>query len=47
MQTAAEEEVYVGANITTNKPVKHQVRLSDADTQATTWNITGRNPIEH
>jgi len=39
MKTAAKEEVYGMANMTADKRVKFQVRLSDAETEATTWNL--------
>ena len=36
IMTAAEDEVYAVANMTTDKRVQHQVRLSDAEIEATT-----------
>jgi len=50
MKTAAEEEVYAVANMTTDMHVEFQVRLSDAENGATTGSIadTDRiaNPLE-
>jgi hypothetical protein len=40
MKTAAEEEVYGVANMTANNHVEFQVRQSDMETEATTWNTT-------
>jgi len=39
MKTAAEEEVNGAVNMTADKPVEFQVRLSDAETEATTWSM--------
>jgi len=39
IKTAAEEEVYGAVNMTLNKRVEFQVRLSDAETEATTWSL--------
>jgi len=36
---AAEDEAYVAANMTTNKPLQCQIRLSHAETEATTWSL--------
>jgi len=45
MKTAAEEEVDAAVNMTTDKRVEFQVRLSDAKTEATTWSIADMDPI--
>jgi len=37
IKTAAEEEVYGAVNLTADKRVEFQVRLSDAETEANTW----------
>ena len=37
--TAAEEKAYGAANMTTDKRVQFQIRLSDAETEATTWSM--------
>jgi len=42
---AANEEVYCAANRTTNKCVECQVRLSNAETEATAWTITDTDRI--
>jgi len=39
MKTAAEDEAYGAANITADKRLQFQVRLSDAETEATTWSL--------
>jgi len=39
IETAAEEEVYRAVNMTADKRVEFQVRLSDAETEATTWSL--------
>jgi len=39
IKTAAEEEVYGAINMTADKRVEFQVRLSDAETEATTWSL--------
>jgi len=39
IKTAAEEEVCGAVNMTANKRVKFQDRLSDAETEATTWSL--------
>ena len=39
MKTAAEEEVYGAINMTADEREDLQVRLSDAETEATTWSI--------
>ena len=45
MTTAAEEEVYEAANMTANKRVKFQIRLSDAETEATSLSIADTDRI--
>jgi hypothetical protein len=45
MKTAAEEEVYGAVNIAADKRVEFQVRLSDAETEATTWSIVDMDRI--
>jgi len=39
MKIAAQEDMYRGANMTPNKHVEFQIRLSDAETENTTWSI--------
>ena len=39
MKTAAEDEVYGAANMTADKRLQFQIRLSDAETDATTWSL--------
>jgi len=39
MKTAAEDEPYGATNMTTDKPLQFQVRLSDAETEGTTWSL--------
>jgi len=39
MKTAAEDEAYGVANMTANKRLQCQIRLPNADTQATTWSL--------
>jgi len=39
MKTAADDEAYRAANMTADKPLPFQVRLSDAETEATTWSL--------
>jgi hypothetical protein len=45
MKTAAEEEVYGAVNMTANKHLEFQVRLSHAGTEATTWNMADTDRI--
>ena len=45
MNTAAGEEVYGAANETANKRVEFQVRLSDAETEATTLSVADTDCI--
>jgi hypothetical protein len=45
MKTAAEEEVYGAVNMTADKREEFQVRLSDAETEATTWSIADTDRI--
>jgi hypothetical protein len=45
MKTAAEEEVYRAGNMTTDKRAEFQVRLSEAETEATTWSIADTDRI--
>jgi hypothetical protein len=45
MKTAAEEEVYGSVNMTGDKWEEFQVRLSDTETEATTWSITDKDRI--
>jgi len=45
MKTVAEEEVYGAVNMTTDQRVQFQVRLSDAETEATTWGIADTDHI--
>jgi hypothetical protein len=44
MKTAAEEDAYVAANMTTHKQLKFEIRLSDAEREVTTRSLadTGR-----
>jgi len=39
MKTAAEDEAYGAANMTADKQLQFQIRLSNADTEATTWSL--------
>jgi len=39
MKAAAEDKAYCAANMTTNKRLQFQIRLSDAETEATTWSL--------
>jgi hypothetical protein len=39
MKTPAEDEVYGAANMTADKRLQFQIRLSDAETEATTWSL--------
>jgi hypothetical protein len=45
MRSTAEEEVCGAVNITTDKRVEFQVRLSDAATEATTWRMADPDRI--
>lgn len=45
MTSAAEEEVYGGANMSANKPVENKVRLSDAESAPTTWSFADRDRV--
>jgi len=45
MKTAADEQVYVAVKMTTKKGVEFQVRLFDAETEATTWSIADTDCI--
>jgi len=45
IKTAPEEAVYEAVNMTANKRVEFQVRLSDAETEATTWSIADKDCI--
>jgi hypothetical protein len=39
MKAAAEDEAYAAANMTADKQLQFQIRLSDAETEATTWSL--------
>ena len=39
MKAAAEDEAYGAANITADKRLQFQIRLSNAETAATTWSL--------
>jgi len=39
MKAATEDEAYGAANMTANKRLQFQIRLSDAETEATTWSL--------
>jgi hypothetical protein len=39
MNTAAENKAYMAANTTANKRQQVQIRLSDAETEATSWSF--------
>jgi len=39
MKAAAEDEAYRAVNMTTDKRLQFQIRLSDAETDATTWSL--------
>jgi hypothetical protein len=45
MKTVAEEEVYRAINMTADKREEFQVRLSDAETEATIWSIADTDRI--
>jgi hypothetical protein len=45
MRNTAEDEVCGAVNITTNKRVEFQVRLSDAETEAATWRMANTDLI--
>jgi len=45
MKTAAEEGVYKPVNMTADKCVEFQVRLSDVETEATTWSMADTDRI--
>ena len=47
LKTAAKEEVYEVANMTADEGVEFQVRLSDAESEATTSNIADTDCIVH
>jgi hypothetical protein len=44
MKTAAEDEAYGAPNMTADKRLQFQNRLSDAETEATTWSLAN---LEH
>jgi len=39
MKAASEDKAYGAANMTANKRLQFHIRLSDAETEATTWNL--------
>jgi hypothetical protein len=39
MKVAAEDEAYGAANVTADKRLQFQIRLSDAETEVTTWSL--------
>jgi len=43
----AKDEGYRVRNMTSNKPVKFQVSLSDFESAAITWNIADKNSTEN
>ena len=45
MKSAAEDEAYRPANMTTGKRLHFQVRLSDAETEATTGSLAVTEPV--
>ena len=45
MKTAAEEEAYWAVNMTADKRVQFQVCLSDAEIEATIWNIADMDHV--
>jgi hypothetical protein len=45
MKTAAEQEIYVAVNMSTDKYVEFQVRLSNAKSEATTWSMAHTDHI--
>jgi hypothetical protein len=45
MKTAAKEEVYGAVNMTAHKHVEFPVRLSDAESEASTWMIADTDRI--
>jgi len=44
-KTAAEDEANGAANMTANKRLQFQIRLSDAETEATTWSLAGMERV--
>jgi len=40
MKTVAKDEVYGAVTVTADKGVEFQIRLSNAETKATTWSVT-------
>ena len=45
MKAAAEDEAYGAANMTADKRLHFQIRLSDAETEATTWNLAATERV--
>jgi hypothetical protein len=45
MKTEAEDEIYGAANMTADKRLQFQIRLSDAETDATTWSLAGTERV--
>jgi len=45
MKTAANDKAYEMANMSSNKRLQFQVRLSDAETEATTWSLADTEQV--
>jgi len=45
MKTGADEDVYGTVNMTTDKHVECQIRLCDAETEATSWSMADTDLI--
>jgi len=45
MKTATKDDAYVGANMSADKRVQFQIRLSDAETEATPWSLADTEPV--
>ena len=45
MKTAAKHTAYRAANMTTNKPLQFQIRISDPETDATTWSLADMEQV--
>jgi len=47
MNAASEDDTYGAANMTADRPLQFQIRLSDAETEATIWNLADMERITH
>jgi hypothetical protein len=45
--TATKDKAYGAANITADKRLQFQLRLSDSETEATAWSLTNRERIAY